>query len=51
LSNPEKANFMTGQKQEFFTAMVSSLAEKKQYPCVISGSKWSARQRYSLFRL
>jgi Protein involved in cellulose biosynthesis (CelD) len=28
LSNPEKANFMTGQKREFFTAMVSSLAEK-----------------------
>jgi CelD/BcsL family acetyltransferase involved in cellulose biosynthesis len=28
LSNPEKASFMTGQKREFFTAMVSSLAEK-----------------------
>jgi CelD/BcsL family acetyltransferase involved in cellulose biosynthesis len=28
LSNPEKANFMTGQKQEFFITMVSSLAEK-----------------------
>lgn len=28
LSNPEKANFMTGQKREFFTTMVSSLAEK-----------------------
>ncbi len=28
LSNPEKANFMTAQKKEFFTAMVSSLAEK-----------------------
>jgi CelD/BcsL family acetyltransferase involved in cellulose biosynthesis len=28
LSNPEKANFMTAQKREFFTVMVSSLAEK-----------------------
>jgi CelD/BcsL family acetyltransferase involved in cellulose biosynthesis len=28
LSNPEKANFMTAQKREFFTTMVSSLAVK-----------------------
>jgi len=28
LSNPGKANFMTGQKREFFATMVSSLAEK-----------------------
>jgi CelD/BcsL family acetyltransferase involved in cellulose biosynthesis len=28
LSNPDKAKFMTGPKREFFSAMVSSLAEK-----------------------
>ena len=28
LSSPEKANFMTAQKKDFFTAMVFSLAEK-----------------------
>ena len=28
LSSPEKANFMTAQKKDFFLAMVSSLAEK-----------------------